>query len=199
MATSFSYSITLITVRRAMTTGSPLMSIIVLNSLVSIVGLTTALVLGTLASTNMRALGWFALTGVAGHGTGSLIFFSAIERLGVNRATAVHSSAPLWAWYSRSSSWASSRAVYVLMGDARDRGRRFSALLAGEKARGRAGLRTGAGRITSCRFSLLCAMRWFRCSPSWSRRAALSGIRRGVRLRPFAHAGGEAHDARRRG
>ncbi|MCY3824130.1 MAG: EamA family transporter [Nitrospinae bacterium] len=96
VATSFSYSITLISVRRAMTTGSPLMSIIVLNSLVSTAGLTTALVLGTLASTNVRALGWFALTGMAGHGTGSLIFFSAIERLGVSRATAVHSSAPLW-------------------------------------------------------------------------------------------------------
>lgn len=96
VATSFSYSITLISVRRAMTTGSPLMSIIVLNSLVSTAGLTTALVLGTLAETNARALGWFALTGMAGHGTGSLIFFSAIERLGVSRATAVHSSAPLW-------------------------------------------------------------------------------------------------------
>ncbi|MDE0332271.1 MAG: EamA family transporter [Nitrospinae bacterium] len=96
VATSFSYSITLITVRRAMTTGSPLMSIIVLNSLVSIAGLATAAMLGTLATTNARALGWFALTGMAGHGTGSLIFFSAIERLGVSRATAVHASSPLW-------------------------------------------------------------------------------------------------------
>ncbi|MCY4382077.1 MAG: EamA family transporter [Nitrospinae bacterium] len=116
LATSFSYSITLITVRRAMTTGSPLMSIIVLNSLVSIVGLTTALVLGTLASTNMRALGWFALTGVAGHGTGSLIFFSAIERLGVNRATAVHSSAPLWGVVFAIIILGEQPGVYVLMG-----------------------------------------------------------------------------------
>ncbi len=96
LVTSFSYSITLLTVRRAMTTGSPLMSIIVLNSLVSLVGLATAFFEGTLFSADARALGWFALTGVAGHGTGSLIFFSAIERLGVSRATAVHSSAPFW-------------------------------------------------------------------------------------------------------
>ena len=96
VATSFSYSITLITVRRAMMTGSPLMSIIVLNSLVSLVGLAAAFFEGTLFSADLRALGWFALTGVAGHGTGSLIFFSAIERMGVSRATAIHSSTPLW-------------------------------------------------------------------------------------------------------
>ena len=116
VATSFSYSITLISVRRAMTTGSPLMSIIVLNSLVSIAGLTTALVLGTLASTNLRALGWFALTGMAGHGTGSLIFFSAIERLGVSRATAIHASSPLWGVAFAVIILGEQPGVYVLLG-----------------------------------------------------------------------------------
>ncbi len=116
VATSFSYSITLISVRRAMTTGSPLMSIIVLNSLVSIAGLTTAWVLGTLASTNMRALGWFALTGMAGHGTGSLIFFSAIERLGVSRATAIHASSPLWGVAFAVIILSEQPGVYVLLG-----------------------------------------------------------------------------------
>ena len=116
VATSFSYSITLISVRRAMTTGSPLMSIIVLNSLVSIAGLTTALVLGTLASTNLRALGWFALTGMAGHGTGSLIFFSAIERLGVSRATAIHASSPLWGVAFAVIILSEAPGVYVLLG-----------------------------------------------------------------------------------
>ena len=50
VATSLSYSITLITVRRAMTTGSPLMSMIVLNSVVSLVGLAAAFFEGTLFS-----------------------------------------------------------------------------------------------------------------------------------------------------
>ena len=68
-----------------MTTGSPLMSIIVLNSVVSLVGLTAACIEGTLFSADWRALGWFALTGVVGHGTWSLIFFSAIQRMGVSR------------------------------------------------------------------------------------------------------------------
>ncbi len=96
VATSFSYSITLVSVRRAMMTGSPLMSIIVLNSVMCLVGLAAAFFEGTLFSADLGALGWFALTGVAGQGTGSLIFFSAIQRLGVSRATAVHSSSPLW-------------------------------------------------------------------------------------------------------
>lgn len=96
MATSFSYSITLILVRRGMTTATPLASIIVLNSVVSLTGLTIALLAGTLASAEPGALGWFVLTGVVGHGTGSLVFFSAIQRLGVSRATAIHSSTPLW-------------------------------------------------------------------------------------------------------
>ncbi len=96
MATSFSYSITLILVRRGMATASPLASIVVLNSVVSLSGLTTAFFVGTLASAEPGALGWFVLTGVVGHGTGSLIFFSAIQRLGVSQATAIHSATPLW-------------------------------------------------------------------------------------------------------
>ncbi len=71
-------------------------SILVLNSVVSVVGLTTACLTGTLFAADPRALAWFALTGAVGHGTGSLVFFSAIERLGVSRATAIHSSTPLW-------------------------------------------------------------------------------------------------------
>lgn len=116
VATSFSYSITLISVRRAMTTGSPLMSIIVLNSLVSLAGLATAWVLGTLATTNWRALGWFALTGMAGHGTGSLIFFSAIERLGVSRATAIHASSPIWGVVLAVIILGEQPGIYVLLG-----------------------------------------------------------------------------------
>ena len=42
------------------------MSIIVLNSLVSLVGLAAARIEGTLFSADLRALVWFALTGVAG-------------------------------------------------------------------------------------------------------------------------------------
>jgi drug/metabolite transporter (DMT)-like permease len=93
---SFAYSITITLVRRGIATGTPLTSVIILNSCIAVAGLCTGFFRGSFAATDPRALLWFALTGMAGFGMGSLLFYSAIERLGVSRATVIHSATPLW-------------------------------------------------------------------------------------------------------
>jgi DME family drug/metabolite transporter len=96
LSTSLSYSVTLISLRQGMRSGSPVAAILIINTLVGTTGLAAAFFRGTLQATSLRFIVWFALAGFLGPGLGHLTSYIGIQRMGVSRSSPVTASSPLW-------------------------------------------------------------------------------------------------------
>jgi drug/metabolite transporter (DMT)-like permease len=95
--TSMAYACTLVCMRQAMRSGTPLAGVLTLNPIVALVGFTVAFFRGSLQTTTWEAPLYFMAAGVVGQGMGQLSFYMGIERMGVSRATPIQSSTPIWA------------------------------------------------------------------------------------------------------
>ena len=96
IASSLVYAGTLVAIRRGMVGGTPLAALLTVNSIVALGGLVGAALRGTLFTVALAPFLWFAVVGFLGQGIGTLTHYTGIERMGVNRATAIQSSTPLW-------------------------------------------------------------------------------------------------------
>ncbi len=97
VASSFSYAGTLILLRRGMQTGSSMAAILLIDIIVGTGALIVAFALGTLQTATFTQIFWFSLSGLLGAGIGTITHFIGIERIGVSRATPIHSASPIWA------------------------------------------------------------------------------------------------------
>ncbi|MFC1491928.1 EamA family transporter [Nitrospinota bacterium] len=109
VASSLSYSATLIFLRRGMQTGSAVAAILLIDIIVGTASFAIAYALGTLQTASAAAVFWFALSGVAGAGIGTIAFFIGIERIGVSRSTTIYSASPIWRFSSQWGPWGSGR------------------------------------------------------------------------------------------
>ncbi len=96
IASSVLYAGTLVSIRRGMLGGTPLAALLTVNSIVAAGGLTAAALRGTLFTTALVPLLWFAVIGIFAQGVGTLTQYTGIERMGVSRSTSIQSSSPLW-------------------------------------------------------------------------------------------------------
>ena len=97
VASSFSYAGTLILIRRGMQTGSSMAAILLIDIIVGTGALVVAYALGTIHTASFDQIFWFSLSGLLGAGFGTVTYFIGIERIGVSRATPIHSASPIWA------------------------------------------------------------------------------------------------------
>lgn len=91
------YSVTLISVRQGLRSGTPLVSVLTINLVVSTFGFVVSLLKGTLLTAPLSSILWFMGAGALGQGMGQLFFSIGIERMGVSRASPIQSSTPIWA------------------------------------------------------------------------------------------------------
>jgi drug/metabolite transporter (DMT)-like permease len=96
IASSLFYAGTLVSIRWGMMGGTPFAALLTVNSIVALGGLGAAAARGTLFTTTLIPLMWFALVGFFAQGIGTLAHFTGIERMGVSRSTSIQSSSPLW-------------------------------------------------------------------------------------------------------
>ncbi len=96
IASSILYAGTLVGIRRGMMGGTPLAALLTVNSIVAAGGLVAAALRGSLFTTSLAPLLWFAVIGIFAQGIGTLTHYTGIERMGVSRSTAIQSSSPLW-------------------------------------------------------------------------------------------------------
>ncbi len=96
IASSLCFTVTLIVLRQGMRTGSPLAAVLTINAVVSGGSLVIALFRGTLLSSSLVPLLWFAAMGAVGAGVGSICRMVAVERMGLGPSTLVASTTPLW-------------------------------------------------------------------------------------------------------
>lgn len=96
LGSSVSYSVTLVAIRQGLRAGTPLAAVLTVLGIVSAGGLCTSLFRGTLQTSTLTPLLWFAAIGVIGPGIGNISDFIGIQRLGVSRSTLVQSSSPIW-------------------------------------------------------------------------------------------------------
>ncbi len=96
VASSLSFTVTLIALRKGMQTGTPLAAVLTINAIVSGGGLAIALFRGTLQSSSLVPLLWFAAMGAVGAGAGSICRMVAAVRMGLGPSTLVASTTPLW-------------------------------------------------------------------------------------------------------
>lgn len=97
VGSSISYAGTLILLRRGMQTGSSMAAILLIDMIVGTGALAIAFSLGTLQTASSAQIFWFSLSGLMGAGIGTITHFIGIERIGVSRATPIHSASPIWA------------------------------------------------------------------------------------------------------
>lgn len=93
---SLTYSVTLISLRKGLTSGSPLTPTLMVCAFNSTVGILASLFRGSLQTSTLTPILWFAMAGAIGQGVGNLVSFIGIERLGVSRSISISSSAPIW-------------------------------------------------------------------------------------------------------
>ncbi len=96
VGSAFLFSLTLIVLRYGMRSGTPLAAVLVINVIVGVGGLTASLFRGTLQTSGLAPIFWFAVGGAIAQGVGTITHVIGIERLGVSRSTLIHSSTPLW-------------------------------------------------------------------------------------------------------
>ena len=95
VASSLSFTVTLIALRQGMQTGTPLAAVLTINAIVSGGGLAIALFRGTLQTSSLPPLLWYAAMGIVGPGIGSIFRQVAVVRMGLSPSTLVASSTPL--------------------------------------------------------------------------------------------------------
>ena len=96
VASSLCFTVTLIILRQGMRTGSPLAAVLTINAVVGSGSLVIALFLGTLQTSSLVPLLWFAAMGAVGAGVGSICRMVAAVRMGLGPSTLVASTTPLW-------------------------------------------------------------------------------------------------------
>lgn len=79
-----------------MRTTSPLAAAYIINGTVSLTGLIVSLIKGTLFTSTLPPILWFALVGLAGPGIGRLTYLTGITRMGLGRSVTITSGTPLW-------------------------------------------------------------------------------------------------------
>ena len=72
-------------------------AILLIDIIVGTGALVVAYALGTLQTASYDQIFWFSLSGLLGAGFGTITHFIGIERIGVSRATPIHSASPIWA------------------------------------------------------------------------------------------------------
>ncbi len=93
---SITFSIAQIFLRQGMRSVSPLTAALIINSIVSLGGLSISLYRGTLFTSTLLPILWFMAIGVAGPGLGRITSYIGITRMGVSRSITISSSTPLW-------------------------------------------------------------------------------------------------------
>ncbi|MBT3353224.1 MAG: DMT family transporter [Nitrospinaceae bacterium] len=96
IASSFTFAISQILIRLGMRTTTPLAAAFIINGTVSLTGLITSLIKGTLFTSTLTPVLWFALVGLVGPGLGRVCYLNGITRMGLGRSVTITSSAPLW-------------------------------------------------------------------------------------------------------
>lgn len=96
IACSFTFSISQIFIRLGMRTTSPLAATFIINSAVSLTGLIVSLINGTLLTSTLTPILWFALVGFVGPGIGRVTYLIGITRMGLGRSVTITSCTPLW-------------------------------------------------------------------------------------------------------
>ncbi len=96
IACSFTFSISQIFIRLGMRTASPLAAAYIINAAVSLTGLIVSLIKGTLLTSTLSPLLWFALVGLVGPGVGRVTYLIGITRMGLGRSVTITSGTPLW-------------------------------------------------------------------------------------------------------
>ena len=96
VGSSLLFSLTLVALRYGMRSGTPIAAVLVINVIVGVGGLTASLFRGTLQTSGLAPIFWFAVGGAIAQGVGTVTHVIGIERLGVSRSTLIHSSTPLW-------------------------------------------------------------------------------------------------------
>jgi len=97
IASSFSYTGTLILLRKGMESGSSTAAILFIDIIVGTGGFIIAWYLGSFSIVSINQVFWFILSGFFGAGLGTITHFIGIQRIGVSRATPIHSASPIWA------------------------------------------------------------------------------------------------------
>ena len=95
--TSMAYACTLVCMRQAFRSATPVAGLVILNLIISAVGFALSFLDGSLPATTWQAPLYFLTAGLMGQGLGQIAFYIGIERMGVSRATPIQSSTPVWA------------------------------------------------------------------------------------------------------
>ncbi len=96
IATSLTYSISLIAIRQGVRSATPIAGVLILNSMVSILGLIIAASLGTLQKSTLAPILLYVLGGCLGQGIGQITNAIGIEKMGVSRSVPIQSSTPIF-------------------------------------------------------------------------------------------------------
>lgn len=97
LSSSLTYSFTFIFLRQGLRSGSPLAGVLIMGTIVGSLALVTAAARGTLQTSTLTPILWFALAGCVGQGMGQMASFTGIQRMGVSRSAPIQGSAPIWA------------------------------------------------------------------------------------------------------
>ncbi len=97
LGSSVTYSFTFIFLRQGLRSGSTLAGVLIMDAIVGTLALIAAAGRGTLQTSALVPVLWFALAGCVGQGLGQMASFTGIQRMGVSRAAPIQGSSPIWA------------------------------------------------------------------------------------------------------
>ena len=72
------------------------MGVLIVDSIVGGIFLIAAMGRGTLQTSDLAPVLWFAMAGCVGQGLGQVASFLGIQRMGVSRAAPIQGAAPIW-------------------------------------------------------------------------------------------------------
>ena len=93
---SITFSIAQIFIRQGLRSATPLTAALIINSIVSLGGLSISIYRGTLFTSGLAPILWFVAVGFAGPGIGRIAAYIGITRMGLSRSVTISSSTPLW-------------------------------------------------------------------------------------------------------
>ncbi len=96
ICSAFTFSISQILIRLGLRTATPLAAAFIINGVVSLCGLIVSIAKGTLFSSSLTPLLWFAAVGLVGPGIGRISYLIGITRMGLSRSVTITSGTPLW-------------------------------------------------------------------------------------------------------
>ncbi len=96
LGSSLTYSFTFIFLRQGLRSGSPLAGVLIMDGIVGSLALIAAATYGSLQTSSLIPLLWFAAAGCIGQGLGQMASFTGIQRMGVSRAAPIQGSSPIW-------------------------------------------------------------------------------------------------------